>query len=50
MELVDGAFEIEVTYLSAEPADRFTDLFENSCVTVQGRTGIYEKNTKRIGH
>lgn len=28
IELVDGAFEIEVTYRSADPADRFTDLFE----------------------
>lgn len=28
IELIDGAFEIEVTYRSADPADRFTDLFE----------------------
>lgn len=28
IELVDGAFEIEVTYRPADAADRFTDLFE----------------------
>ena len=28
IELVDGAFEIEVTYRPEDPADRFTDLFE----------------------
>lgn len=28
IELVDGDFEIEITYRPADPADRFTDLFE----------------------
>ena len=28
IELADGAFEIEVTFRSEDPADRFTELFE----------------------
>jgi hypothetical protein len=28
IELVDGAFEIDVTYRTEDAADRFTDLFE----------------------